>query len=133
MVPLSYWLEKAVKNKMENIVVLILSSIAISSTAISIMFYFKYRKLIGVIAQLILDKEVLADKLNESLSLNSKEFNDGFIKFLSESRESAFTYIESVQGAIKNYLDATNKNDNDAIVTARMELFSHLPEPMDKV
>jgi hypothetical protein len=133
MVPLSYWLEKAVKNKMENIVVLILSSIAISSTAISIMFYFKYRKLIGVIAQLILDKDVLADKLNESLSLNSKEFNDGFIKFLSESRESAFTYIESVQGAIKNYLDATNKNDNDAIVTARMELFSHLPEPMDKV
>jgi hypothetical protein len=132
-VPLSYWLEKAVKNKMENIVVLILSSIAISSTAISIMFYFKYRKLIGVIAQLILDKDVLADKLNESLSLNSKEFNDGFIKFLSESRESAFTYIESVQGAIKNYLDATNKNDNDAIVTARMELFSHLPEPMDKV
>ncbi len=131
--PLSYWLEKAVKNKMENIVVLILSSIAISSTAISIMFYFKYRKLIGVIAQLILDKDVLADKLNESLSLNSKEFNDGFIKFLSESRESAFTYIESVQGAIKNYLDATNKNDNDAIVTARMELFSHLPEPMDKV
>ena len=131
--PLSCWLGKAVKNKMENIVVLILSSIAISSTAISIMFYFKYRKLIGVIAQLILDKEVLADKLNESLSLNSKEFNDGFIKFLSESRESAFTYIESVQGAIKNYLDATNKNDNDAIVTARMELFSHLPEPMDKV
>ena len=131
--PLSYWLEKAVKNKMENIVVLILSSIAISSTAISIMFYFKYRKLIGVIAQLILDKDVLADKLNESLSLNSKEFNDGFIKFLSESRESAFTYIESVQGAIKNYLDATNKNDNDEIVTARMELFSHLPESTDKV
>ena len=87
--------------------------------------------MIRVIAQLVLDKEVLADKLDKVVLENSKEVNEGFIKFLSESREAAFSYIESVQNSVQNYLAAHESGNNDTIVTARMELFSHLPEQLE--
>lgn len=117
---------------MDLLVLILLSSLLIFFTATTLIFYFKYRKFIRVIAQLIVDNQVLKDKLNESMSLNSKEFSDGFIKFLSESREAAFKYIEDVQASIKSYLDAINTNDKDQIAIAQLDLFSYLPEPNDK-
>jgi len=102
---------------------------------IAATFVFLYRKkytnMINIIAQLIVDKEAIVSKLDEQILLNSKEVNDGFVKFLSESREAAFTYIEDVQTSILNYVKAIESNDNDAILIARMELFSHLPDNME--
>ena len=102
---------------------------------IAAIFVFLYRKkytnMIKIIAQLIVDKEAIVNKLDEQILLNSKEVNDGFVKFLSESREAAFTYIEDVQTSILNYVKAIESNDNDAILIARMELFSHLPDSME--
>lgn len=118
---------------MELAIIILLLAISMASMLMFVVYYFKVRKFIKVIAQLIIDNQVLKDKLDESMSLNSKEFSDGFIKFLSESRESAFKYIEDVQTAIQRYLDAVNIGTEDEIVTARMELFSHLPEKPDKV
>jgi predicted PurR-regulated permease PerM len=117
---------------MDLFVLILLSSFLIFFTATTLIFYFKYKKFIRVIAQLIVDNQVLKDKLNESMSLNSKEFSDGFIKFLSESREAAFKYIEDVQVSIKNYLNAINANDKDQIAIAQLDLFSYLPDTNDK-
>lgn len=117
---------------MDLIFVIVLSAISISFISLFTIYYFKYRKLIRVIAQLIVDNQILKGKLDESTSLNSKEFSDGFIKFLSESREAAFKYIEDVQGSIQNYLDAINTNDKDKIEIAKMDLFSYLPDTNER-
>jgi hypothetical protein len=93
-----------------------------------LLFRKKYIRMVSSIAQLLIDKGVLLNKLDRLELENSKEANDGFIKFLSQSRDAAFKYIEDVQVAIQNYLNAINSRDNDAIEIARMELFSHLPE-----
>jgi hypothetical protein len=84
--------------------------------------------MIKVIAQLLIDKQMLLDKIDSIILENSDEANEGFIKFLSDSRESAFEYIENVQESINRYLVAVQNNNPDEIATARMELFSHLPE-----
>lgn len=114
---------------MIDTIIIALLSLVITALIITTIFYnVKYKRMIRVIAQLVLDKEVLADKLDKVVLENSKEVNEGFIKFLSESREAAFSYIESVQNSVQNYLAAHESGNNDKIVTARMELFSHLPE-----
>ena len=112
----------------ETIIIVLL---AIGLTASSIFAYYhwhRHRNILKAVAQLIVDKEVLMNKLDLANAETSKQVNDGFIKFLSDSRESAFNYIEDVQVAIENYLVATENGNADEIATARMELFSHLPE-----
>lgn len=117
---------------MIDTIIIALLSLVIAALIITTIFYnVKYKKMIGIIAQLVLDKEVLANKLDKVVLENSKEVSEGFIKFLSESREAAFSYIESVQNSVQNYLAAHESGNNDKIVTARMELFSHLPEQLE--
>lgn len=101
------------------------------ASVFAFMYRQKYIKMVRIIAQLVIDKDILTKKLDEQLLLSSKEVNDGFVKFLSESREAAFTYIEDVQVSILNYMKAIESNDDEAILIARMELFSHLPENME--
>lgn len=114
---------------MYDVIAYIFFSVVIVFLA-TVVFFFRsrYRKMVMSVAQLILDKDSLAKKLDMANLENSKEVNEGFIKFLSDSRGAAFDYIENVQGSIKNYLSAIESKDNDKILTARMELFSHLPE-----
>lgn len=113
---------------LETILLILLSIILVASLVSNIYLFSRYKRFLGVIAQLIVDKEILVDKVDELVAMSSKEFNDGFIKFISESRESAFQYIEEVQVSIKNYLNAINLGTQDDVVAARMELFNHLPE-----
>lgn len=101
----------------------------------ALFFRHKYRKALMTVAQLILDKEKLSHKLDKLYLENSKEVNEGFIKFLSDSRQAAFDYIEQVQSVIQNYLSAVESNDEEAAKAYRIEMFSYLPEaaePGDK-
>jgi hypothetical protein len=43
------------------------------------------------------------EKLEEAKGLKSIEQTEGFMKFISESRDWAFTYIEEVQAALEEY------------------------------
>jgi hypothetical protein len=113
----------------EYISLIVISTLMLTSAIFNLYFFSRHKKLIGVIAQLIVDKEVISNKMDEINAMSSKEFGDGFIKFLSESRDAAFDYIETVQGSIKNYLEALEGENEDAAIAARLELFSHLPDP----
>lgn len=111
--------------------IIIIASLAISVAAFAtayVIYYVKFHNMIKVIAQLLVDKETLLDRIDTIILENSKEANEGFIKFLSDSREAAFDYIENVQKSISQYLVAIENGNADEIVTARMELFAHLPE-----
>lgn len=95
----------------------------------------RYIRVIKTVAQLVIDKGVLTEKIDKLELQNSKEANDGFVKFLSQSRDAAFKYIEDVQVSIQNYVDVIDTGTEEEIKLARMELFSHLPEvpePDDK-
>ena len=67
----------------------------------------KKKKLLSIIVQLEIDKQILSEKLSEALVLKESqsdvEQTEGFLKFISESRDWAFKYIEDVQAAIKQF------------------------------
>ena len=65
-----------------------------------------YRILAQMHMQLLNDAHILDNRLTEVLKELNKyetEKNDGFIKFLSDSRDWAFTYIEEVQAALAEF------------------------------
>lgn len=106
---------------------LILILLGLSTTGF-IVARQRYIRVIKTVAQLVIDKGVLTEKIDKLELQNSKEANDGFVKFLSQSRDAAFKYIEDVQVSIQNYVDVIDTGTEEEIKLARMELFSHLPE-----
>lgn len=67
----------------------------------------KKRKLLAIIVQLEIDKNILYEKLAEAMVLKDSkaeaEQTEGFLNFISESRDWAFKYIEDVQQAIVEF------------------------------
>jgi hypothetical protein len=58
------------------------------------------------LAQEAIDRAIVMQEMQKLMSeLDSKNSsqNDGFLKFVSESREAAFKYIEEVQNAISEF------------------------------
>jgi len=64
------------------------------------------KKFMGLYIQAEMDKYLLTQKLeqisNEISTIKLSE-SDGFIKFISQSRDWAFQYIEEVQSALKEF------------------------------
>lgn len=63
----------------------------------------KKTKLKKVAVQLGLDKIQALKELNLAISNKELEQSEGFINFLTESRDWAFTYIQEVQEALKEF------------------------------
>lgn len=116
---------------LETIIIILMSIVIFTLAIMTLLFKKKYNKMISVITQLVIDKEALLNKVDTMILENSKEANEGFIKFLSDSREAAFVYIEDVQKSIEAHLNAISSGNEDEIVTTRMALFNHLPETED--
>jgi hypothetical protein len=76
------------------------------------------------------DKELVSRKLQQTIdSINNAnlEDKDGFIKFLSESREWAFSYIENVQASIDELAKAKESGDEEKLSLAYEKLLAHMP------
>jgi hypothetical protein len=88
------------------------------------------------------DKIVLYEKIEELMKNSSitGQNSDGFLKFVSQSRDWAFSYIEESQKAIENFQDVAtkiiydNKDNPDMkeLILAYEELLKMLPESFDK-
>jgi hypothetical protein len=79
------------------IVILLINNLVIRS---------KNKKLSIEIIQIALDKAVISQKLKEQLDKkdsDSTEQSEGFLKFISQSRDWAFDYIEHVQAALLEF------------------------------
>lgn len=110
--------------------VLVSVIVALTATLVGvILLYFKNKKkLLTTVVQVYADKMILQDevrKLRSEKELNDK--NTEFVRFLSESRESAFSYIEDVQLAIKNLREAMGGEDQHKITAAYNTILSFLP------
>lgn len=94
----------------------------------TIVTYIKNKKLQAIAIKAAFEKFTLAKKLETVMAeneVNKLEKDEGFIRFLSQSRESAFNYIEEVQEAISNY--AKDKNEDNY-----NKLISFLPKEDEK-
>ena len=68
----------------------------------------KNRRLAAELLQITLDQNILMTKFAEELKKKedvSIEKTDGFLKFISESRDLAFQYIEAIQEALVKFRD----------------------------
>jgi hypothetical protein len=87
-------------------------------------------KLVMSFIQESADKEIIEQKLDQTVSMinnTNVEDKDGFIKFLSQSREWAFEYIENVQTAIKVLDEAMQSKDDEEINQSYQELLKFIP------
>lgn len=66
-----------------------------------ILIRIKNKKIANELIQAHIDKNILLEKLNRVILDHSAEKTDGFLRFVAESREQAFKYIEDTQEAIK--------------------------------
>lgn len=67
-------------------------------------------KLYKDILELTLQKGIMLDKLSDALDALEKkpvEQTDGFLKFITESRDYAFSFIEVMQASIQEFEDDT--------------------------
>ena len=90
----------------------------------------KNRKLNAQLIQAEVDNTVYVLQLAEMVQqrdAKSVEETDGFLKFISESRDWAFQYIEDVQQALMVYDVALNTDDAKIINDAYKKLISFLP------
>ena len=108
-----------------------LSAMVLALVAISIALRVKLKQAKETIAlqddnnMLLLDEIAKSQDREASLKL---EKTDGFVKFLSESRDWAFSYIEDVQKSIQGLINAMSINDKAKILEYYNELQRFLPE-----
>jgi hypothetical protein len=91
----------------------------------------RYRRVFRQNSQLTVDNIALMKQLYEIMEAKDSktiEETQGFVKFISDSREWAFTYIEDVQKALNEYDDALSSGKLDSINEAYKKLISYLPE-----
>lgn len=115
-----------------EIVVYVLVAVTITLLFFSIVkLVLSNRKLFARAVQAEMDRIVTMvelEKLNAEKNAQAIEKTDGFLKFISESRDWAFQYIEDVQEAIKEYDAALSKNDPHLMNAAYKKLIDMLPE-----
>jgi hypothetical protein len=100
----------------------------VGSVAINIVLFAKNKKLQEISINIALEKFTISKKLEAVIAENEAkklEKDDGFLRFISESRDWAFKYIEDVQQAIKEYKDNKSKKTLD-------KLISYLPKDEGK-
>jgi hypothetical protein len=91
--------------------------------------------LLRLMAQQHLDAATLENRMlemSEELALLRNTDSD-FVKFLSDTRESAFSFIDEVQKEITDLKAAVGSNDIDKIKNISNNLFNFLPNPNDVV
>lgn len=104
-------------------------TIFVITLAANLRVTYKNKKLRDQILQLGLDKAMLLDSVEKlSGKQNPIEKTEGFLKFISDSRDWAFKYIEDVQMAIADFNKAIDSKNDEQIEIALNNLKSFLPD-----
>lgn len=115
----------------ETVIISVLSTILVFAGAVIFYEYRKNRNLLAKYVELTMDNLALNDSINQmAADFGNATVNDpdGFIKFLSQSREWAFGYIEEVQQAIVDFSVAMESKDEEKIAQGYIKLMSYLPK-----
>ena len=88
------------------VALIILTLLCLVLAIANIKLRFRNRNLVVRLAQEAVDKRIIEGLLNEELARQDSqaiEQSEGFLRFISQSRDWAFSYIEQVQSAILNF------------------------------
>lgn len=88
------------------IIFIVFSTLIVFLAAYVLKLSMRKRRLILEIVQLQIDKQILTHRLKEEIEKRNSadiENTDGFLKFISQSRDWAFDYIEQVQAALLEF------------------------------
>lgn len=110
----------------EYILLIAIGVLSIVLLVDNIFIRIRRKKLLQAFLQLTVENITIKDQI-ANLPLVPSE-TEGFIKFLSESREWAFTYIEDVQKAISELVLAMSTDNKEQITKAYEEVISFLPK-----
>jgi hypothetical protein len=114
----------------ELVVFAVLVFFLIVMGAFLIRFRLRSKRLTASVVQLIIDKNAISEELDRLsfISSNSTDIENGFIKFLSETRESAYDYIADVQAAILELKSAMDSGKDEEIAQSYNKLIGFLPD-----
>ena len=85
----------------ETVLLLILSVLL---GIFAVLFYVQKKKNIQIIAQTI-EFLMMQGAQQEQIKTDKDQFNEDFLKFVSDSRDWAYQYIEEVQSGLKLFID----------------------------
>lgn len=98
---------------MQNLIDIVAFAVSLGLIATLTFLVYKLKlqkdKMQASLDQLMIDKSILLERvatLAAEKDANSLKEDDGFIKFLSNSRDWAFSYIEDVQGKMKDFQES---------------------------
>jgi uncharacterized membrane protein YraQ (UPF0718 family) len=84
----------------QTIFLIILSVIA---TTFAFLFYIQKKKNIQILAQ-TLEFFILQEEQQKQTKTDKEQFNEDFLKFISDSRDWAYTYIEVTQEKVSSFI-----------------------------
>lgn len=116
-------------NIIEIVIMAVLITAIVVLGIVTVVLKIKNTKFISLITQLFIDKNVLSEEV-ERLSYivnNGPSIENDFIKFLSDSRDGAYEYIEEVQDAIEALYKAMESDKESEIDKRYKELLKFLP------
>lgn len=110
-----------------GLLLVLIAMLVIANIAMAI----KLKRSMKNATQLATDKLVLMmqlERMTETNNVKSLEETQGFIKFISDSRDWAFQYIEDVQKALTEYDEALSSNNAKLINEKYKSLIGFLPD-----
>jgi hypothetical protein len=93
-------------NIVDLIIYVSLSAINVTLLILLMISWVSRRKIFASLVQENIDKNLILSRLSQVTNENEAlkiEQSEGFVRFLSESRQSAFDYIEQVQDALQDF------------------------------
>lgn len=84
----------------ETVLLFILS---VLSGMFAFLFYIQKKKNIQIISQTI-EFLMIQGAQQEQIKTDKEQFNEDFLKFISDSRDWAYTYIEDVQESLNKFI-----------------------------
>jgi hypothetical protein len=120
-----------------NILEAILYAVAIALASLLVVLIVRLsllnRRAVYDLAQSEINVAVLLDQLEKAEQQRELEKSEGFIRFISESRDWAFGYIEEAQETIKDFVEKTDSLYKDpaispAVLISYRKLLALLPE-----
>lgn len=82
---------------------ILLVILSVLSTTFAFLFYIQRKRNIQMLAK-TLEFFMLQEAQQEQVKTDKEQFNEDFLKFISDSRDWAYTYIEDVQASLDKFI-----------------------------
>lgn len=82
---------------------ILLVILSITSTTLGFLFYIQRKRNIQILAQ-TLEFFMLQGQVDQESKTQKEQSNEDFLKFISDSRDWAYTYIDEVQASLNKFI-----------------------------